>query len=143
MQQSPSWEVNRFSASQEIPQIVWNPKVHYCIHRCPPPGPILSQLDPVHSPTSNFLKTHLNLSSHLLLGLPSGIFPSGFPTKAPYVPLLSPIRVTCPAHLIILDFITRTILGEEYRSLSCSLFSEIGTLDVTKANRSTATFGLL
>jgi hypothetical protein len=47
-------------------------------------------------------------------------FPSGFPTKTLYTHLLSPIRATWPAHFI-LDFITRTILGEQYRSLSCSL----------------------
>ena len=55
------------------------------------------------------------LSTHLHLGLPSGLFPSGFPTKTLYTPLSSPIRATCPAHLILLHFITCTILGEQYK----------------------------
>ena len=63
----------------------------------------------------------LILSTYRCLGLPSGLLPYGFPIKTLHTPLSSPIRATCPAHLIILDLITCTILGEEYRLFSSSL----------------------
>jgi len=49
MDQSPSCEANRFSASQEIPQILWNLKIHYRMYKCPSPVPVLSQIDLVHT----------------------------------------------------------------------------------------------
>jgi len=63
MQQSTSREANQFSASQEIPRILWHPEVYYHIHKCPPPVAMLSQLDKVHTspPTSHFLKFHLKI----------------------------------------------------------------------------------
>ena len=60
-EQSPSWEANRFSVSEEIPRISWNAMVRYRVHKYMPLVPILSQLDPIHTPTSYFLKIHLNI----------------------------------------------------------------------------------
>jgi hypothetical protein len=72
MEQSPSCangfsanqEISRilwFSANQEISRMLWNTKVHYRIHKRPPPVPILNQLDLVHAPTSHSLEIHLNI----------------------------------------------------------------------------------
>ena len=79
----------------------------------------LSWASPIQSiyPHPTSWRSILILSTHLRLGPLSGLLPSGFPTETQYTPLSSPIRATCPAHLILLDFITRTILGEEYKSL--------------------------
>ena len=81
-----------------------------------------SPIQPIYPHPSSW-RSILILSTHLRLGLHSGLLPSGFLSKILYTPLSSPIRATCPTHLILLDFVTRTILGEEYKSFSSSLCS--------------------
>jgi len=123
MEQSPSWEANWFSTSQEIPHILWNPKVHYHVHKCPPPVRILSQLDPIHNPTSHFLKIQLIIFLPSSLGSPKLSFSLRFPHQNPAYAFPLPHTWYMPSHHSLIDFITRKILGQEYRSLGSSLCS--------------------
>ena len=123
MEHSPSWEANRFEASQEIPCILWSPKVLTTFTSARHLS--LSWASSIQSipPNPTPWRSILILFSHQRLVLPTGLFPSHFPTKTLYTPLPSTKRATCHAHLILLDFITSTVLGEQYRSLSSSLCS--------------------
>ena len=106
-----------FQAVKKFPAFYATPKVHYRFHKSPPPVPILSQINLVHTPTSHFLKILQNIILPSTSESPKRSLYLSFPTKTLYTPLLSAVRATCPAHLIRLDFITRKILGEQYRSL--------------------------
>jgi hypothetical protein len=118
MEQRSSWEANSFSATQKLPAFYGTRSFITAFTRVRHLS--LSWASPVQfmSPHPTSRRSVLILSSHLLLGLPSGRLPSGLPTKIRYAPLSAPIRATCPAHLILLDLITRIKFGDEYRSLS-------------------------
>jgi len=60
-------------------------------------------------------RSALILSSHLHLVLTSDLFPSGFPTKILYTFLISPMRATSPAHLILLDMVAVIKFSEAHK----------------------------
>ena len=118
MKKSPFWEANQFQLVKKFPTFYGNRRFITVLTSARQLS--LSWTTSIQShPTS--WRSILILSSHLRLGLPSGFFPSGFPTKALYTTRLTPIRAMCPAYLIFLDLMTQTILGEQYRSLSSSV----------------------
>jgi len=80
-------------------------------------------MNPVHISEPNFPRSILILHSYLCLGLPSGLFPSGFPAKILYAFFFYVMRATCPTHVILLGWITPVIFRETYKLWSSSLFS--------------------
>ena len=95
----------------------------FCVHNGPPLVPVLKLINPVHPFQSISSRSILIISSHSRLCLPGLLFPSGFPTKTLYAPLLSPIPATHPGHLILPVSITQIVFHEGCRSLSSSLYS--------------------
>jgi hypothetical protein len=85
------------AATQKFANMLWSTKVHYSVHKSPPLIPILSQINPAHSNQS------ILISSHLRLGLPSVVFPSGFPTYNIRSSYPHSCYMPCPTHLPRLD----------------------------------------
>ena len=120
MVQSPSREANCFAASQEIPRILWNPKVHYRTHKLPPPVPILCQPSPVHIPASHLLEIHPNIIHPSKPRSPQWSLSLRFPLQDPIRPPLFTHTRHMPSPSHFSRFYHRTILGEEHRSFSSS-----------------------
>ena len=111
MEQSPTWKAHSSKCSCEFPSILWKPNyitTFTTLASCAHPESY------EYNPHSNCIscRSVLVLFSHLRLDLASGHCRSCLTTKTLFAPLLCLTHATCPAHLILLDLITRTILDE-------------------------------
>ena len=123
MEQSPFWEANCLQLVKKFPTFhgtrrfitAFKSALHLSLSWA-------SSIQSIYPHLTSW-RSILILSSHLRLGLPSGLFHLAFPIKTLWKSLLCPVRTTCSTHLILLDFITRKIYGEQYRTLSSSSWS--------------------
>jgi hypothetical protein len=115
MEDTPTWGSNTSTLSQEISS------AFYGTWRFITVFPIL--YTPVYRTHPTYLVSILISSSHLLLGRPSGFFPTGLLFKTLYVSLFSLIGSTWLPRFILIDLITEIIFGDKNRSRGSSAYS--------------------
>jgi hypothetical protein len=105
------------AATQELLNILWNPKVHYLVQESPPLVSIAIQIDPIHTTISHLSMIYFNISH------PPTCWSSQWSLsfwrfhQYPICIRLLPIRATWPAHHNLLDLVIVIIFGKEYKLL--------------------------
>jgi hypothetical protein len=111
-QLSPSWEAASCTPIQELPSILWNPKIHYRVHKSPPLVPTLSQINPVHTAPSYLSKIYFNIIHPPTWSLSfwlSHQYPICSPLWPPFV------LMPCPSHPNIFICKTSSVTHEIFR----------------------------
>jgi hypothetical protein len=101
--QSTSWETDSRSASHEILRLLWNPTVHYRVHKSPPLDLSLCHTNTVHILTTSSFKIHFNIILSSTRRSSEWPLAFSFPTKSFHAFCIAPMPATCPTYLILLD----------------------------------------
>ena len=113
IQQNSTWQSDSSSDSQQIPHVLWNPKVYHRAHNSLSLFLNLRQDESL----SFHYKAIVILSSHLRQGLPNGVVSSHFPTKNMYYP--------SPPYVPNAQPITLLSLGDQHTTWKSSLRSSL------------------
>jgi hypothetical protein len=81
---SPSRQAANYTAIQDFPSPLWNPKVYCRVYKSYPLGSLLSQISPFYITTSYVSKTLCDITNYLRLGLSNNIFPCNIPINIPF-----------------------------------------------------------
>jgi hypothetical protein len=121
VEQCPSWGDGTIWTGQEIPCTLWNPEVHYRLHKIPPFASILSHLNAVRTSLSYFFQTSPNtiLPFTPMSSKRSSCF--RFPHQNPVCTFLVPHTYHMSHRLILLNLITGIINGDTYKLWSSIL----------------------
>jgi hypothetical protein len=84
------------SHSRNNPSILWNPKVHYRVHKSPPLVPILSKINSIHIIPFYLCKIHFNTVHPPTSWSSQWFLPSGFPTNILYAFCFAPFVLCAP-----------------------------------------------
>jgi hypothetical protein len=108
MELSPSWEADNWAATKKYPNILWNLKVYYRVHKIPPmvPNPESDQSSPYPHILS---KIQFNIIHHLRLGLLTGLSLSDFSTIILYAFIFF-LMHSCIIVLMLFDFLKSSFL---------------------------------
>jgi hypothetical protein len=115
MEMSPSCEAVSCAATRRVCQHFTEPEDSLPYSQEPSSGPIPSQINSASTTSIHVSKVHFNIFSHLRLGILTGLFPTGLPTRILYAFLFFPLRATCPAYLDLAkgaSYVSRTSLPQ-------------------------------